>query len=448
MVSASAVNKIPLNGNAETTSQKKVAANRRNAQLSTGPTSAEGKKTSSHNALKHGLLVKDVVITRRSKENQAEFDALLAELRDCYMPRDLAEDLLVRELAISYWKSGRALRYERGELTCADATPNESELSEMEITLLGLEPAADAYHSQLRSSRGIKFLLRKIDEAQDEVRVRGSLSAESRRWLAPEKNWKRISGTQQLLAALEKETKQLTAKKVEVEENESQWRNDQRDCSAIPSKDALDRSDRYETKNVRHRYKVEARLDQLLARPSKKTKSNSGVYSDATGRQDAQFCQTKPTGSSGEPQVTEARAAIATLEVQVAQAESGVPPEVDPIGSPINEAVATAESDVLLAAEETPCPTEADTPNCTDGGERAESRSDERDKVAQEERGVPLEVDRIGSPTNETLVTAESDVLLGAEQTPCPTDARTHGWTDGGDGAETRSDKPDEAGEA
>jgi len=67
---------------------------------------------------------------------------------------------------------------------------------------------------------------------------------------------------------------------------------------------------------------------------------------------------------------------------------------------------------------------------------------------AQAESGVPPEVDPIGSPTNETVATAESDVLLGAEQTPCPTDAHTHGWADGGDGAETRSDKPDEAGEA
>jgi hypothetical protein len=70
------------------------------------------------------------------------------------------------------------------------------------------------------------------------------------------------------------------------------------------------------------------------------------------------------------------------------------------------------------------------------------------DQVAPEQRGSTPESDPIGSPTNETVATAENDVLLAAEQTPCPTDAHTSSWTDGGDGAESGSDEPDEAGEA
>jgi hypothetical protein len=384
MASASAVNKIPLNGNAKTTSQKKVAANRRNAQRSLGPTSAEGKKTSSRNASKHGLLVRDVVITTGgNKEDPAEFDGLLAEMRDFYSPVGIAEDLLVQEITISYWKSARALRCERGHVTCAGAEPHESELSEMEIAVFTCSPfKVDTYNSLLETSRGLAFLLRKIEEAQDQVRVSDSLSTELRRWLAPEKNWEKIftSGKKHVLAALEKEAEELTAKKGQVEEGKSQWRNDARGCSAIPSKEVLDKIHRYETSNVRHRYKVEARLEQLQARRRGNAKANSGGYSDAESLQDIQFCETKPTGS-GEPQVREARARVATLEVQVAQAESGVPPEVDPIGSPTNETVATAESDVLLAEEQTPCPTDAHTPGRTDGGDEAES--DEPDEAGE-----------------------------------------------------------------
>ena len=70
------------------------------------------------------------------------------------------------------------------------------------------------------------------------------------------------------------------------------------------------------------------------------------------------------------------------------------------------------------------------------------------DQVAQGERGARPESDPIGSPTNETVATAESDVLLAAEQTPCPTDAHSPSWTDGGDGAESRSEEPNEAEEA
>jgi hypothetical protein len=178
------------------------------------------------------------------------------------------------------------------------------------------------------------------------------LSREWRQWLAPAKNWERISlqGKKDVLAALEKETEELKEKKGQVEENESRWRNDQRECSAIPSKDALDRIHRYETSNVRHRYNVEARLVKLQGWRRGNTKANSGEDSDPESHQDTQFCETKPTGS-GKPQVREATARVATLQEQVGQ-EGGVPLEVDPIESPTNEIVAAAESAVPPAAEQ------------------------------------------------------------------------------------------------
>ena len=296
-------NNTTSDGNTGTTSEKKIEANRKNAQFSTGPTSVEGKGKSSRNASKHGLLIKDVVITTRAnKEDQAEFDALLAELRECYGPIDLAEDLLVRELAVSYWRSARALRCERADITCTGtAAPEQSEVSEMEVTILTLTPAAEAYHSLLRSSRGIRFLLRKAEQAQDEVKISNSVSAELLRWLAPEQNWAQIAYSgEALLAALEKETEELTARKGMVERAESDWSNDQRERSAIPSKEVLDRIHRYETSNVRHRYRVEKRLEQLQARPRENAKTNSGRNSDAESPQDTEFCETKPTVSDDE----------------------------------------------------------------------------------------------------------------------------------------------------
>jgi len=336
---------------------------------------------SSQNAWKHGLLVKDVVVVNRgNKEDPEEFEALLAGLRESYQPMDLAEDLLVRELAISYVRTSRTNRYERGELTCADVAPNESEVGGLELNILEIQPAADAYLSLLASSRGIKFLLRKIEEAQEEVLGRGSLSAELVRWLSPEKKWERISRKENLLAALAKEGEELTAKKGEVQENESQLRRDQRDCLAIPSLSAIDRSGRYETRNVRHRYKVEARLAELQARPRRNAKLKSGGDGVAESDHDIQFCQTNPTGS-GEPQVGEAKARVATLEEQVAREKSGSP-EVDPIVSPANENVAAAESDVAQA-EQTPCPNDAHTSDWTDGADGAENRSDEPDETGE-----------------------------------------------------------------
>jgi hypothetical protein len=82
-------------------------------------------------------------------------------------------------------------------------------------------------------------------------------------------------GKEHLLAALKKETEELTAKKGQVETDELQWRIDSRDRSAIPSKEVLDRIHRYETSNVRHRYRAMERLEQLQARRRGNTKANS-----------------------------------------------------------------------------------------------------------------------------------------------------------------------------
>ena len=48
------------------TSEKQRAANKRNAQTSSGPTSAEGKAASRMNALKSGLYAKSAVIRGES----------------------------------------------------------------------------------------------------------------------------------------------------------------------------------------------------------------------------------------------------------------------------------------------------------------------------------------------------------------------------------------------
>jgi hypothetical protein len=68
-------------------------------------------------------------------------------------------------------------------------------------------------------------------------------------------------------------------------------------------------------------------------------------------------------------------ARVALLEEQVAQEESGTPPEVDPIGSSTVVTAAAAEG-------ETPCPTDAHTPGWT-GGDGAESRDQEPDETGE-----------------------------------------------------------------
>jgi hypothetical protein len=88
----------------------------RGGQHSTGPTTDAGKRASRMNALKHGLLAKDVVITRGDyKEDEEEFAQLLEDLREQFTPVGVAEDL-EQKIALCYWRKMRAVRYEHGAI--------------------------------------------------------------------------------------------------------------------------------------------------------------------------------------------------------------------------------------------------------------------------------------------------------------------------------------------
>ena len=92
-------------------SEKKLIANRRNAQKSTGPTTSAGKNRSKFNAVKHGLLARHAVIPEY--ECDQEFDHLLRVLRSEFQPYSMIEETLVERIADCYWKLGRiaALRH-------------------------------------------------------------------------------------------------------------------------------------------------------------------------------------------------------------------------------------------------------------------------------------------------------------------------------------------------
>ena len=86
-----------------TVSEKQLEANRRNAQKG-GVKSAEGKSIVKYNALKHGLLAQEAVITAgEGAENPDEFGALLDDLKVQLKPEGTLEEMLVEKVAVAYW---------------------------------------------------------------------------------------------------------------------------------------------------------------------------------------------------------------------------------------------------------------------------------------------------------------------------------------------------------
>src|ERR1700738_4928290 len=95
----------------------KIAANRQNALKSTGPNTSRGKANSRRNALKHGLFALDLFIADLTQwENPDEYQELLDRLTESYQPVGAAEELEVQQIAVCWWRRGRAWRYENAEI--------------------------------------------------------------------------------------------------------------------------------------------------------------------------------------------------------------------------------------------------------------------------------------------------------------------------------------------
>ena len=93
------------------TSFRKIEANRRNAQLSTGPVTEEGKRRSRQNAVRHGLTAETVIDPLEDAEDYAAFE--MAVTTD-YDAQSAVERELVLRLASLLWRLRRATAIESG----------------------------------------------------------------------------------------------------------------------------------------------------------------------------------------------------------------------------------------------------------------------------------------------------------------------------------------------
>jgi hypothetical protein len=89
-------------------SEKQLAANRENAKKG-GVKTQQGKAAVRLNALKHGLLCKDVLLQDEDEDALAELrERLIAEL----CPQGELEHMLVDRIVSCYWRLGRAIKVE------------------------------------------------------------------------------------------------------------------------------------------------------------------------------------------------------------------------------------------------------------------------------------------------------------------------------------------------
>lgn len=93
-------------------SSRKIEANRRNAQRSTGPKTPEGKAKSSKNSITHGIFVKKF-LNGAAAETITEIEAFAEAIREYYEPVGMLEDLLVQKIVIELARDHRVLGVEQ-----------------------------------------------------------------------------------------------------------------------------------------------------------------------------------------------------------------------------------------------------------------------------------------------------------------------------------------------
>src|SRR5215813_12561212 len=90
---------------------RQIEANRRNAQLSTGPITEEGRRKSRQNAVRHGLTAETVIYALEDADDYAAFE--MAVTAD-YDAQSVVERELVLRLASLLWRLRRATAIESG----------------------------------------------------------------------------------------------------------------------------------------------------------------------------------------------------------------------------------------------------------------------------------------------------------------------------------------------
>ncbi|MFQ6723388.1 MAG: hypothetical protein ACLRFH_03220 [Opitutales bacterium] len=139
-------------------SLQKLSANRKNAQLSTGPKTALGKGKSALNAVKHGIFAKELIKNVSAEELQ-NFEVLKLGLVESLKPKDAMQSVLCEKISVDVWRLRKVLAFEQGasqlEMLNLDTSDSPVDLSRREVLVGHLE----SYKSELENLNQLKNLI-------------------------------------------------------------------------------------------------------------------------------------------------------------------------------------------------------------------------------------------------------------------------------------------------
>jgi hypothetical protein len=274
----------------KTMSLKQIAANRRNAQKSTGPKTPEGRAVAKMNALKHGILSKEVLVRGMYiKENGREFAALHQRFWETLMPVGPMEEMLVDQIVTTHWRLRRALKAESGEIALSvDNGHWERSHRDPMLTTMLWEIHGDPVFSMRNSALGNRLMENQLKKVRGSVEQEGELTEAAIQTViyhgkpyrltedleklrsqlqqhpeGLEATALRAKQKEQALAYLNKELAFISWGKSNCEEREEKEEEARQAAAGLPSPEVLEKIMRYETKLERQMYRAMAQLERL-----------------------------------------------------------------------------------------------------------------------------------------------------------------------------------------
>jgi hypothetical protein len=233
----------------KTVTPRKIEANRRNAQRSTGPRTERGKSNTRFNAVTLGLFAKHVVIPMCDGDRpEKEFQTLLDGLHQEFHPVGLSEEWLVVKIAACMWRLRRAARCESGSVRQTAIWDNRSRLQ-----------------SRFEDPSPLELLLEicALNHAEREIRDSGALSQKSyqkvlalveekRKCIQSEKLVEADFDREEFLACITDRKEFLEARHGSICRMEDQQSDARFDYDSLVPEEDMDRILRYEERMHRH----------------------------------------------------------------------------------------------------------------------------------------------------------------------------------------------------
>jgi hypothetical protein len=283
----------------EKLSPEKLAANRRNAQKSTGPKTADGKAVSKLNALKHGLLAQTVVVRgRQLKESNNEFKKLCREFYADLNPVGPLEEMLVGQIVTATWRLRRARTAESGEIALSvdgGWWQREKHNPLTDLLAFPILSGTEGLVTKLKQTVwGCRYLLHCLSNLRYAVERDGELTEEAlksfteqnlrgcpgsvgekleqlRVWLVanPEKlepSAMRARHQEEVLKYLAQENRDVAYWLERHEKREDAEERARQSAAVLPSEETLDKILRYEAALERQLYRAMNQLERLQRR--------------------------------------------------------------------------------------------------------------------------------------------------------------------------------------